>query len=54
MGGREAQRRSVETHVPLQRQGTPADIAPMFVYLMSDESAYVTAQSIMIDGGLTS
>jgi dihydroanticapsin dehydrogenase len=54
MGGREAQRQSVETFVPLKRQGTPADIAPMFVYLISDESAYVTAQAITIDGGLTS
>lgn len=54
MGGREAQRQSVETFVPLKRQGTPSDVAPMFVYLISDESAYVTAQSIMIDGGLTS
>lgn len=54
MGGREAQRQSVETFVPLKRQGTAADVAPMFVYLMSDESRYVTAQSMMIDGGLTS
>ena len=38
MGGRDAQRQSVETFVPLKRQGTPADIAPMFVHLISDES----------------
>lgn len=54
MGGREAQRQSVEAFVPLKRQGTPADIAPMFVYLISDESLYTTAQAIKIDGGLTS
>ena len=54
MGGRDAQRQSVETFVPLKRQGTPADIAPMFVHLISDESSYTTAQAIMIDGGLTS
>ena len=27
MGGREAQRRSVDTFVPLKRQGTPDEIA---------------------------
>jgi dihydroanticapsin dehydrogenase len=54
MGGREPQRRSVETFVPMARQGMPADIAPMFVHLVSDESRYTTAQAIMIDGGLTS
>lgn len=54
MGGREAQRKVVESTVPLGRQATPNDIAPMYVHLISDESAYTTAQAIKIDGGLTS
>ena len=54
MGGAAAQKASVETYVPLKRQGTAQEIAPMFVYLMSDESSYVTAQRFVIDGGLSS
>lgn len=54
MGGRELQRSSVETFVPLKRQGTPEEIAPMFVYLISDKSSYVTAQHMVLDGGLSS
>ena len=53
LGGREAQAELVALHqVPLQRQGTPADMAPMFVFLVSDESAYVTSQALLVDGGL--
>jgi dihydroanticapsin dehydrogenase len=54
MGGPAAQKASVEAYVPLKRQGKPSEIAPMFVYLMSDESSYVTAQQFVIDGGLSS
>jgi NAD(P)-dependent dehydrogenase (short-subunit alcohol dehydrogenase family) len=53
MGGPQAQRKSVERYVPLKRQGTPAEIAPMFVYLVSDEAAYITGQTLVIDGGLS-
>ncbi len=42
----------VQHNVPLQRQGTPNEIAPLFVYLSSVESSYVTGQTIVIDGGL--
>jgi len=52
MGGRANQEKVVETIVPLGRQGVPGDIAPMFVYLCSDESAYMTGQAITIDGGV--
>lgn len=38
--------------VPLGRLGDPvADIAPVVAFLLSDESAYVTAQTFMVDGG---
>jgi NAD(P)-dependent dehydrogenase (short-subunit alcohol dehydrogenase family) len=52
MGGREAQERAVKAIVPLGRQGVPGEIAPMFVYLASNESSYMTAQAITIDGGV--
>jgi dihydroanticapsin dehydrogenase len=52
MGGREAQDRIVARDVPLGRQATPAEIAPLFVYLASDESSYMTAQALTIDGGV--
>jgi dihydroanticapsin dehydrogenase len=51
MGGRAAQESKVATMVPLGRRGRPAEIAPLFVFLASDESSYVTAQSLLADGG---
>ncbi len=41
------------TRVPLDRQGTAWDIAYATLFLLSGESAYITAQSIVVDGGLT-
>jgi dihydroanticapsin dehydrogenase len=52
MGGREEQARIVERMVPLGRQAVPDEVAPLYVYLLSDESAYVTAQALSIDGGV--
>jgi 3alpha(or 20beta)-hydroxysteroid dehydrogenase len=37
--------------IPVGRRGTPADIAPLVVYLISDESAYVSGAEISVDGG---
>ena len=52
MGGRDSQEDVVKRIVPLGRQGQSAEIAPLFVYLASDESSYMTAQAITIDGGV--
>ena len=38
---------------PIRRAGQPEDIAEAALWLASDESAFVTAQSIVVDGGLT-
>ncbi len=53
MGGRKAQKDLVKIMVPLGRQSTPEEIAPLYVFLMSDESSYVTAQALSIDGGVS-
>ncbi|MBI4274865.1 MAG: SDR family oxidoreductase [Rhizobiales bacterium] len=39
--------------IPLGRLGTPAEVAALCVYLLSDESAFVTGAEFVIDGGLT-
>lgn len=52
MGGREEQEKIVERMVPLGRQAVPEEVAPLYVYLLSDESAYVTAQALSVDGGV--
>ena len=51
MGGKEAHARVVQA-VPLGRQAKPAEIAPLYVYLASDESSFMTGQAILIDGGV--
>ncbi len=42
------------TPVPLGRQGTGWETAYAVVFLLSDESAYITGQTLVVDGGLTS
>jgi 3alpha(or 20beta)-hydroxysteroid dehydrogenase len=41
------------TRIPLERVGTPEDIAPLYVYLASDESGYTTGGEFAVDGGVT-
>jgi 2-keto-3-deoxy-L-fuconate dehydrogenase len=38
---------------PMGRLATVADIAPMVVYLASDESRFVSGQTLLVDGGVT-
>lgn len=38
--------------IPLQRAGTPEDIANLVVWLVSDKASYVTGITIPVDGGL--
>ena len=48
----EKQRETILTKVPAGRLGTPADVAAAAVYLASDEAAYLTGQTLHINGGM--
>jgi 3-oxoacyl-[acyl-carrier protein] reductase len=39
-------------NTPLGRMGQPRDIAPAVVFLASDESAWITGETIRVSGGL--
>jgi meso-butanediol dehydrogenase / (S,S)-butanediol dehydrogenase / diacetyl reductase len=47
-----AAKRAAEAEPPLRRAGTPEEIAAAVAYLASDEAAYVTGESLLVDGGL--
>ena len=44
---------ALKASIPLGRVGSVEDIAPAVVYLASDGSSFMTAQSLVLDGGLT-
>jgi glucose 1-dehydrogenase len=43
----------VTAHIPLGRAGTADEMAGVTCFLASDDGAYITGQTIFIDGGLT-
>jgi glucose 1-dehydrogenase len=46
-------RRAVEEHIPMQRAGDSDEMAGVTCFLASDDAAYITGQTIFVDGGLT-
>lgn len=38
--------------IPMKRMGTPQDIANVVAFLASDESAYITGQTLNVNGGM--
>jgi glucose 1-dehydrogenase len=43
----------VEQHIPLPRAGTADEMAGVTCFLASDDAAYITGQTLFVDGGLT-
>ena len=41
----------VKRYIPMNRPGRPEEIAPVFLFLASDESSFITGQVIVADGG---
>jgi len=49
---RAARERALVADTPLERFGTPAEVAEAVVYLASDASGYTTGAELVLDGGL--
>jgi len=39
--------------IPLQKMGSPLDVANLCMFLASEGAAYITGQTVAVDGGLT-
>ncbi len=48
----EGQRASLASQIPLARLGTPADIAGAVAFLASPAAAYITGETISVNGGM--
>ncbi|SDC78510.1 3-oxoacyl-[acyl-carrier protein] reductase [Paenibacillus sp. UNCCL117] len=48
----DAARQATIAGIPLQREGTPEDVAGAVVYLVSELASYVTGETIEINGGM--
>jgi NAD(P)-dependent dehydrogenase (short-subunit alcohol dehydrogenase family) len=51
--GEDAVRAGFAKRVPMERWGTADEIADVACFLASDQSSYVTGQTIRVDGGMT-
>ncbi len=49
----EKKAKAIKDTIPLRRLGTVKEVASLAVYLASQDSAYITGQTFVIDGGLT-
>ncbi len=49
----DARRQRRLAHIPMGRFGEPIEIARAALFLASDESSFMTGQSLIVDGGIT-
>lgn len=47
-------RERIKSLVPLRREGQPEEVSGAVLFLASREASYITGQSLVVDGGLTS
>ena len=52
-GGQERHKQLIGNEVPLGFQATPAHIASVIAFAVSDDAGYMTGQAITADGGMT-
>jgi 3-oxoacyl-[acyl-carrier protein] reductase len=45
-------RTAILENIPLGRMGTPQDVANLVCFLASDVAAYITGQTVTVDGGM--
>lgn len=43
---------SIKAQIPMRRLATPEDIANAVAYLVSDSGAYITGETLSVNGGL--
>jgi glucose 1-dehydrogenase len=48
-----AKAEQVTSHIPMARAGTADEMAGVACFLASDDAAYITGQTVFVDGGLT-
>ncbi len=48
-----AEKEERRARIPMQRYGTPEEVAELIAFLASPASSYITGQNIRIDGGIT-
>ncbi|MGB3301007.1 MAG: glucose 1-dehydrogenase [Phormidesmis sp.] len=44
---------AIESHIPMGRAGTSEEMAAVAAFLASDDAAYITGQTLFVDGGLS-